>query len=55
MLVTDDGLVTQTILQMTGTAPESGDLTTSFQFTVTGVNETAIEEPDYLDQGNTTG
>lgn len=55
VLVTDDGLATYTAIQVSGTGQRGGDITTTFQFTVTDVNETTVSEPNWLDQVNTTG
>jgi hypothetical protein len=54
-LVTDDGLATYTVIQVSGTGTRGGEITTTFQFTVTGVNETTVPEPAWLEQVNTTG
>lgn len=54
-LVTDDGLVTYTAIQVSGTGQQGGEIETTFQFTVTDLNETTVPEPTWLDQVNTTG
>lgn len=54
VLVTDDGLITYTAIQASGTGSEGGDVTSTYEFTVTDLDETTVEEPAWLDQVNTT-
>lgn len=54
-LVTDDGLVTYTAIQVSGTGTRGGEITSTFQFTVTDINSTTVPEPNWLDQVNQTG
>jgi hypothetical protein len=55
VLVTDDGLVTYTIIQMSGTDTNGGTLSATLQYSVTDPNTTTVPEPAWLDQVNTTG
>ncbi|QSG06203.1 DUF7537 family lipoprotein [Halapricum desulfuricans] len=55
VLVTEDGLVTYTAIQVSGTGPNGGDVTSTYEFTVTDLNETTVEEPDWTGNVNTTG
>lgn len=53
--VTDDGLVTYTLVEVSGDATSGGSLSATLQYSVTDVNATTVEEPDWTDQVNTTG
>ena len=53
--VTDDGLVTYTRIDITGTSTDGGSLSATLQYSVSDVNATTVEEPDWTDQVNTTG
>ncbi|MEF8826330.1 MAG: hypothetical protein V5A34_07025 [Halapricum sp.] len=55
ILVTEDGLVTYLGVQASGTGPDGSDLSFGYQFTVTDVNATTVEEPAWTDQVNATG
>jgi|GEM_PF-3242402 len=55
MLVTDDGLITRTTIRASGTTVQGAELTLAYQYTVTDVDATTVEEPDWTDNVNTTG
>jgi len=53
--VADDGLVTYTIIEVNGTSTDGGILSTTLKYSVSDLNDTTVEEPDWIDQVNTTG
>ncbi|MEF8826716.1 MAG: hypothetical protein V5A27_10330 [Halapricum sp.] len=55
ILVTEDSLVTYLGIQASGTGTDGSDLSLGYQFTVTDVNATTVEEPAWTSSVNTTG